>query len=177
MDVTAAVAGGLIGGAVMMVVLYPARAAMPDQMRLDFLKLIGTMLVPAGAAAYVAGFAVHAMMSGLFGIVHGGLLELVSVASVGEGAAWGAVFGLGHAAIVGAMMAVMPMMHPRMRPEHPKMVPALEGIATSASAIDEELLEPPGFFLMNYPAATVMGFVALHVMFGVIVGVVYGAAS
>jgi hypothetical protein len=174
MNVTAAIIGGLIGGAAMLALLYPARSAAPDQMRMDFLKMVGMMLVPAGAAAYVAGFAIHAMMSVVFGIAHGALIQSVNVTAT-AGLAWGALFGFAHAVVVGAMMGVMPMMHPRMRPEHPKMVPAFEGIATSAN--QEDLLEPPGFFLMNYPVATIVGFVALHIMFGVIVGVVYGAAS
>lgn len=73
------------------------------------------------------------------------------------------------------MLGVMPLMHPRMRPEHPKLVPAFAGGGSVSAA--EELLDPPGFFGLNYPPLTVMGFFMLHVMFGLIVGVTYGALA
>jgi hypothetical protein len=173
MDVTAAVIGGLLGGAAMIAVLYPMRALAPQQMKMDFLKLVGTMVVPAGATAYAAGLAIHAMMSVIFGLIHGGLVASTDVSQVGSAAVVGGAFGLGHAVIVGALMGMMPMMHPRMRPEQPKLVPAFEGIAVSAPS--EALLEPPGAFALNYPAATRMGFFAMHVMFGAIVAAVYVA--
>ena len=49
-------------------------------------------------------------------------------------------------------MGMMPVMHPR---------------------IKDGSLEAPGAFAINYPMATTMGFLMLHVMFGVLVGVFY----
>ncbi len=172
MNAGVAILGGLIGGVAMVAVLYTAIWMMPRQMKMNFLLIVGTMFVPVGAAAYGVGLAVHLMMSAAFGLVHGGLIEAAGVTSAGEGAAYGALFGLGHAVIAGVALGMMPLLHPRMRPEQPKLIPAFAG---GGAASDEELLDPPGFFGLNYPPLTVMGFVMLHVMFGVIVGASYGA--
>jgi hypothetical protein len=171
MNVEAAVIGGLIGGAIMIALLYPARALMPDRMRMDFLLVVGSMAVPLGAAAYAAGLMMHAGFSVVFGLAHGGILEAIGVTTVAQGVAWGAALGFAHAIVVGAVMAAMPLMHPRMKPDHPKLVPALEGIASRAP--DEDLLDPPGLFAMNYPPMTVLGFIMLHVIFGITVGLAY----
>lgn len=175
MNAGAAVVGGLIGGGAMVAVLYPMIWMLPRQMKMDFLKIVGTMVVPAGASAYVAGLMIHGMMSAAFGLVHGGVLTGLDIESAGAGAGAGALIGFVHAAIAGTMLGVMPLMHPRMRPVHPKLVPAFAG-GGSVSA-EEELLDPPGFFGLNYPPLTVMGFFMLHVMFGLIVGVTYGALA
>lgn len=174
MDATAAVVGGLIGGAAMVGMLYPAMWMMPRQMKMDFLLIVGTMAVPAGPGAYGVGLVVHAIMSAVFGLVHGGLLEAAGVTSAGTGAGLGALFGLGHAAIAGMALGMMPMLHPRMLPEQPKLLPAFAGLAPGP---EERLLEPPGYFGLNYPLPTTMGFFALHILFGVIVGLVYGGLA
>ncbi len=159
MDVENAIVGGLVGGGVMIALLYMGLLMMPAQMKMNLLLLIGTMVVPVGAAAYVVGLMGHAMMSVAFGIVHGGILEALDVISSGEGLWVGALLGLGHAAVVGVALGMMPMVHPRLR---------------TASRQGEDLLDAPGFFGMNYPLPTVMGFLMLHVLFGVIVGVIDG---
>lgn len=172
MSVEGAVLGGIIGGAAMVAVLYPMIWLLPQQMKMNLLLIIGTMFVPAGALAYVVGFMVHGMMSVVFGLIHGAVLAGVGVESAGAGVGLGVLFGFVHALIVGMMLGMMPLMHLRMRPEQPKLVRAFVG---GAPAPDEELLDPPGFFALNYPPLTVMGFVMLHIMFGLIVGAIYGA--
>jgi len=175
MNAGAAVVGGLIGGGAMVAVLYPMIWMLPRQMKMDFLKIVGTMAVPAGATAYVAGLMIHGMMSAAFGLVHGGILAGLEIESAGAGAGAGVLIGVAHAAVTGTMLGVLPLMHPRMRPTHPKLVPAFAGGGSVSP--HEELLEPPGFFGLNYPPLTVMGFFMLHVMFGLIVGVTYGALA
>lgn len=174
MDVGAAVIGGLIGGAVMIAVLYMMIAMLPEQMKMNLLLLLGTMVVPVGAAAYAAGLMIHGMMSVAFGLVHGGILEAVGVESVGAGIGVGVIFGLAHAVIVGVVLGMMPLMHPRIRPLERKLLPAM-GVFSPAP--DEELLDPPGFFGLNYPPLTVVGFFMLHIMYGIIVGAVYGGLA
>ena len=172
MNVGIAVLAGIIGGMAMVALLYPAIWMLPRQMKMDFLLIVGTMFVPVGAAAYASGLLVHLMMSAAFGLVHGGVIEALGVTSAGEGAAYGALFGLAHAVFAGVALGMMPLLHPRMRPEQPKLIAAFAG---AAAAPEQELLDPPGFFGLNYPPLTVMGFFMLHVMFGVIVGALYGA--
>lgn len=174
MNIGVAILAGLVGGAAMITVLYMAIWMMPKQMKMNLLLLLGTMVAPVGAAAYGVGLMAHAMMSVLFGVVHAGLLNAVGVTSAGQGAADGALFGLGHALIVGVVLGMMPMIHPRLRSTHRQLVPAVAGEAAIES---EELLDPPGFWAMNYPLMTVMGFFMLHVLFGVIVGTLYGALA
>ncbi len=174
MDVGAAILGGLVGGGAMIAILYPMMWMMPSQMKMNLLKLLGTMFVPVGAAAYVVGMMMHAMMSVGFGLVHGALLEGVGAESVGAGIGLGVLFGLAHAVITGSMLGIMPLMHLRMLPAKPKLMPAMAGMAPGP---DEELLDPPGFFGLNYPMPTVMGFFMLHIVFGLVVGAIYGAAA
>ena len=174
MDIGAAILGGVVGGAAMIAILYPMIWMIPSQMKMDLLKLLGTMFVPVGAAGYAGGMMMHMMMSVAFGLIHGGVLEGVGADSVGAGLGLGVLFGVVHALITGAMLGVMPLMHLRMRPLQPKLMPALAGIAPGP---DEELLDPPGFFGLNYPMPTVMGFFMLHIVFGLIVGAFYGAAA
>jgi hypothetical protein len=173
MNATVAALGGLAGGAAMIAVLYPAVWMFPRQMKMDFLLLVGTMLAPAGAAAYGAGLAAHAMMSVVFGLAYGGVLDAVGVSSVAAGVAYGALFGLVHALIAGALLGMMPMVHPRLRPGLREDAPAFPG----AAPVPEELIDPPGFWAMNYPLMTAMGFFMLHALFGSIVGALYGGLA
>jgi hypothetical protein len=174
MNIGVSVVGGLVGGTAMIAVLYMGIWMLPRQMKMNLLLLIGTMVAPVGTAAYAVGLMAHGMMSVAFGVVHGGLIEAVGVTSAGQGAAYGALFGFGHALMVGVVLGMMPMIHPRLRSTQGRLVPALAG---GVAATDEELLDPPGFFGLNYPMPTVMGFFMLHVMFGVIVGAFYGASA
>ena len=171
MNAEIAIAGGLIGGLAMVVMLYAAMWMLPNQMRMNLLLLIGTMFAPVGAAAYGLGFMMHLMMSAAFGLVHGALIEQVGVTSAGAGAGYGALFGLGHAAAAGMALGMMPMLHPRLRKSGQVLTSAFAG---GPGPSDAELLDAPGFFGLNYPFMTTVGFLALHVMFGAIVGAVYG---
>jgi hypothetical protein len=141
---------------------------MPGQMKMNLLKMLGTMMVPAGVMAYVAGAMIHAMMSIVFGLIHGAIFTAADITSAE--AAWGLLFGFVHWAIVGMALGMVPMMHPRMRYDGPRLVPV-------ADNPDSELQEPPGFYALNYPPGTAMGFLMLHLLFGVIVGVLYAALA
>jgi hypothetical protein len=86
---------------------------------------------------------------------------------VESGNAWwvGAVIGIAHGLLAGIAMAMLPAMHPRM---HAGATPVLA--AASGSPVE---LAPPGFFAQNYGAATPPGVVLAHVIYGLIVGLVY----
>ena len=169
MDIGAAILGGLVGGGVMIALLYMGMMMMPQQMKMNLLLLLGTMLVPVGAAAYMVGLMMHAMLSIGFGAVHGLILDAADVTSGGDGALLGIAIGLAHAVIVGMALGMMPMLHPRLRGSTPS-IPMLP----KADA-GEDVLDPPGFFGFNYPMPTVAGFFMLHALFGVIAGLIYGA--
>ncbi len=67
---------------------------------------------------------------------------------------WGLLFGAVHWLISGMMLGMMPVMHPLVR-------------AGS--------LENPGPFVLSMGATTAMGFLMLHLIFGVLVGAFYEA--
>lgn len=148
----AAVAAGLIGGAVMALLLYMGIAMMAAQMKMHLFRLLGTMLLEEGTAAYVLGGMVHAMMSVLFGLAHVALYIALDLES--NLAAWGLLFGVGHWMIVGMALGMMPMMH--------------RGIRSGS-------IDAPGFYALGYPRMTAMGFLMLHLVYGVLVGALYAA--
>ncbi len=148
----AAVAAGLIGGAVMALLLYMGIAMMAAQMKMNLFRLLGTMLLEEGTAAYVLGGMVHAMMSVLFGLVHVALYIALDLES--NLAAWGLLFGVGHWMIVGMALGMMPMMH--------------RGIRNGS-------IDAPGFYALSYPRMTALGFLMLHLVYGVLVGALYPA--
>ncbi|MEE1544954.1 MAG: hypothetical protein V1267_10045, partial [Alphaproteobacteria bacterium] len=61
---------GLIGGGVMVLLLYMGIAMMPQQMRMDLLLMLGGMMGLTGGAAYAVGLMMHAMMAAVFGVAH-----------------------------------------------------------------------------------------------------------
>ena len=147
-----AILAGLVGGAVMAVILYMGIILMPQQMKMNLFMMLGTMVLPVGAAAFLMGAMVHAGMSVVFGLIHGGVFAALDIDSAE--AAWGLLFGVAHWAVVGMSLGMLPLMHPRMRSGE---------------------IASPGFFALGYPPMTAMGFLMLHLVFGVIVGVLYGA--
>ncbi|MGH2616706.1 MAG: hypothetical protein ACRDJC_15845, partial [Thermomicrobiales bacterium] len=80
--------------------------------------------------------------------------------SIDEASWWlGIVFGLAHAVFAGTALVniLLPLLHPRM--------------ATTFSAADATpLLEPPGFLLLNYGTGTPLVMIAVHLIYGAIVG-------
>ena len=147
-----AILAGLIGGAAMAAILYMGILMMPRQMKMNLFMMLGSMVLPVGAAAFVMGAMVHAGMSVALGLAHGAVFALADIDS--DWAAWGLLFGFVHWAIVGMALGMMPLMHPRIRSGE---------------------IDAPGFYALRYPPMTAMGFLMLHLVFGVIVGALYGA--
>ena len=159
-----AILAGLVGGAVMAIMLYMGILMLPQQVKMNLFMMLGSMMLPVGAAAFVMGAMVHAGLSVVFGLIHGAVFAVADIDSAE--AAWGLLFGLVHWAAVGIVFGIMPMMHPRIRYDGPRLIPQASG--------SQELLDPPGFFALSYPPMTAMGSLVLHLVFGVIVGALYG---
>ncbi len=153
-DGGAAVVAGLVGGAAMVALLYMGMAMMPTQMRMNLLRLLGTMMLPDGTMAYVAGLMIHAVMSIAFALAHVGLYQAFDLES--NLAAWGLLFGAVHWLIVGMGLGMMPLMH---------------------LGIRNGIIKAPGAFALNLPKMTVVGFLMLHLVYGVLVAVVYDALN
>ncbi len=150
MDFGATVGAGLLGGTVMAAILYMGIAMMPSQMKMNLFYLLGSMMLRQTVMIYAAGIMAHAVMSIVFALIHTGIFEAADLDS--NLAAWGLLFGFAHYLVSGMALGMMPMVHPRIR--------------------DGEL-QAPGAFALSYPKGTAMGFLMLHLTYGVLVGVFY----
>ncbi len=147
-----AILAGLIAGGVMAAILYMGNFMLPNQMKMNLFMMLGSMMLPVGAAAFLMGAMMHAGMSVVFGLIHGAVFAAADIDSAL--AAWGLLFGLVHWAVVGMALGMLPLMHPRIRNGE---------------------IDAPGFYALNLPPMTAMGFLMLHLVFGVLVAVLYGA--
>jgi len=148
-----AILAGLIGGPAMAGLLYAGVLMLPSQMKMNLFMLLGSMMLPVGATAFVVGAMVHVMMSIVFGLVHGAVFAVADINSAE--AAWGLLFGAVHWVMAGMALAMLPLVHPRIRSGE---------------------LPSPGPFALHYPPMTAMGFLVLHLLFGVLIGIIYGSA-
>ena len=151
-DGVAALGAGLIGGAVMSVLLYMGIAMMPKQMKMNLFLMLGTMVVREKTMTYLAGAMMHGVMSIVFGLVHVALYTAFGLESALV--AWGILFGFVHWLISGMGLGIVPSMHPLMK---------------------RGRMNSPGVFALNYPPMTAMGFFMLHMVFGILVGALYTA--
>jgi hypothetical protein len=163
-DFWPAVLAGLAGGLVMTVMMTMMQKA--GKTRMDMALIEGSMFTGDRGKAKAIGLMMHlVVMSALvIGSIYGLLFAWLDVDS---GNAWwvGAVIGVVHGLIAGMAMAMLPAMHPRM---HAGATTAPADV--SGSPVE---LEPPGLFAKNYGAATPPGLVMAHVVYGLIVGLVY----
>lgn len=136
----------------MAALLYMGIAMLPRQMKMNLFLMLGTMMVfRGGVMAYAMGAMVHAGMSVVFGLIHVAILSgLGQEGSVGVGL----LLGLIHWVIVGMGLGMIPSMHQLMRAGQ---------------------MQAPGVFALRYPLPTAMGFLMLHLVFGVVVSVLYEA--
>ena len=93
MDFPATIGSGLLGGTVMVVILYMGMAMMPGQMKMNLLYLLGTMMFRQKAVVYMAGAMAHAGMSIVFALIHVGIYEAIGL---GTAVRPGALHGLRH---------------------------------------------------------------------------------
>ena len=148
----AAIAAGVVATVVMTAMLYMGMAMLPRQMPMNILYMLGTMMSRNTMMAYVAGTMMHAMMGIAFALVHAAAFKGLDLTSALV--AWGVLFGFVHYLIVGMGMGMIGTMHPLMRTGQ---MPA------------------PGLFVSNLPRMTVMGFLMVHLVYGLVVGVLYEA--
>jgi hypothetical protein len=130
----------------MAVINVMARSSgLPVQLEL----LLGSMITGrAGLGSWILGFAMHIGAGAAFALVYAAAFEAEGHAS----AARGARYGLLHALVSGLALTLMPSLHP--------LVP--------------EVLRAPGPFMLGLGWLGALAFVMLHVIYGAIVGFVYG---
>lgn len=160
-----ALVGGLVATIVMSAMMKTASSMGLTQMP-PMHQISGTMFSGDEDVANKIGFAVHYAMMGtvVFGLIYAGIIAAVGVNAVLAGV----VIGLVHALIVGGMaMPMMPAMHPRMG-----KVP-VSGGGTVTQEHGELRLSAPGFFGARWGTMTPAGVIAGHVVYGLVLGLVY----
>lgn len=139
--------GGVIGGAVMSLIMAMARNFMGMPVHLEMME--GTMLgLQPSTTTWVIGFIMHLIISGIIGIIYAFGFEYAAHRS---GLGVGIVFSLVHIIIGGIVMGMVPMMHPLV----PEQMPA------------------PGYFMSKLGVMGMIAFVMLHIIYGAIVGAMY----
>ena len=169
--VLGALVAGLVATIVMSAMMKMATAAGLTQMP-PMPLVTGAMLSGDRNTALKLGSVIHYLLMGtvVFGIVYAGVFATVGNASL----LTGALIGLAHGVVVGAMaMPMMPAMHPRMGAV---AQPVGVGAATAAAHdTDEVHLSAPGFFGVRWGAMTPVGLVVGHVVYGLVAALVYQA--
>ena len=111
MNAGKAFVAGIIGGAAMSAVMWMGRTIMGMDVNLSM--MLGTMFVQRpGATAWIIGFIMHLIISGLIALIYAWGFEHVA-----HRAGWlvGVGFSLIHSIGTGLFMGLVPMMHPMMR--------------------------------------------------------------
>lgn len=147
MNASKAFVAGVVGGAVMSAIMFLARMMGMDVM---LEQNLGTMFLEPGTAAWIVGFVMHLLISGMIALAYAWAFENVLNRSGWQA---GVMVSVVHILVAGLFMgAVMPAMHP--------LVP--------------EQMAGPGWFMANLGLMGVIAFVMLHLIFGAIVGSMYG---
>ena len=153
LNITAAIIAGVVATVVMTIVMYMGKAMMPRQMPMNILHMLGTMMTRSTGPAYMMGAMMHGVMGVIFALVHVALFVAFGLeAAIG----WGVLFGIVHWVIVGMGLGMMNVVHPLMRGGQ---------------------MMAPGAFVRNLPMMNVIGFLMVHVIYGlVVVGLYKGLA-
>lgn len=165
--VVPALIAGLVATIVMSMMMTMARAKNMTEMP-GMPLFIGAMMSPQPERARTMGMVIHYLMMGtiIFGLIYAWLFTVI-----GSGG-WltGGLIGLGHGVVAGLMMPMMAKVHPRVSRQP-------ETVGAPAVQFDEGEVEisDPGMFGANWGGMTPVGLVAGHVVYGVVLALVYSA--
>ncbi len=147
MNFVAAIVAGLSGTIVITIIMaLGPKMGMP---KMDMPGMLGSMFGAPGNR--MMGLVMHLMMGSIFAIIYAFLWDAgYGSATLGSGA----LFGVVHFLIVGMAMGMMPLMH---------------------AGIKSGDVPDPGFFMLkNGGLMGFMGGLVGHVIFGLVVALVYG---
>lgn len=147
MNIIGALVAGLVATIVMTAVMVMApKMGMP---KMDIVGTLGSMFDKNGNRT--VGLIIHLMMGMIFGIVYAALWN----AGIGSaGILWGGIFGIGHWLLAGLMMGGMGMMH---------------------AGVKAGTVDAPGLYMTNSGGMMAfMGGLIGHIIFGIVVALVYG---
>jgi Na+(H+)/acetate symporter ActP len=125
--------------------------------RMNLAYMLGTILTPDRDRARFYGQMVHVGVGWAFSLIY-----VIIFQSLGAASWWrGMIIGIFHGLFVLiVLMSLMPGLHPRM---------ASEQHGPEA----HNMLEPPGFFGLNYGRGTPLAVLLSHAIFGAILGAFY----
>ena len=148
MNIIGAIVAGLVGTVVMtMLMVMAPRMGMP---KMDIVGMLSTMFNKNGNTAL--GWVMHLMMGVVFAIVYAALWS-AGIGSVSAGS--GILFGAMQWLVVGLMMGGVSMMH---------------------AGVKAGTVEAPGVYMMsNGGVMAFMGGLVGHIVYGLVVALVYGA--
>jgi hypothetical protein len=162
-----ALLAGFVGTVVMSAAMGMARLANMTRMP-PFPLILGTMVTGDRRRATLMGAFAHYVVMGtvVFGLAYAALFRAFDSASWAVGLGIGVVHGL----IVGVMaMPMMPAMHPRME----RAVGAVGGDSVLETG-GEVRVSPPGLLGARWGPVTPLGVLVGHMIYGVVVALVYG---
>lgn len=126
--------------------------------RMDVPYLLGTALTSDRDRAKIVGYAIHFLNGWWMAFLYAAYFRALGFSSAWLGALMGAVHG---AFILAVVVPLLPAVHPRMASETRGPDPT-------------RLLEPPGFFALNYGRQTPLITLIAHVAYGAILGALCG---
>lgn len=152
----------LIGSAVMATYLEGAQLLGVTRMSLTF--LMGTVVTDDRRRAQIIGYCAYVVGGWLFGVLYalvlGSFPGLPLYAYIGAGLLAGFCHGL---FLIAVFLPLLPVIHPRLTSDY-----------DGPEALTH--IEPPGAFGLNYGLATPVSTVAAQTLYGLILGIGYGAA-
>jgi hypothetical protein len=153
MSAWGAVAGGFVGTILLTTGLRAASELRLTRMDIPF--LLGTAFSTDRVRAKAIGYVLHLLAGQVFAFIYYAIFLILDE----SGFALGALFGLVHGLFVVTTLVniLLPVVHPRMGDLH-------------TAADTSPLLERPGFLMLNYGRSTPGVTLAVHVIYGAIVG-------
>lgn len=148
--------GAVLGTAVMTALMEAGQARRLTRMSLPY--VLGTMVTERRALVRVYGSLIHFVNGVIFASGYALVFHGLRRSGVGVGAALGAVHGT---VVLVALLPIVQEVHPRMADEDEGPDPT-------------PMLQPPGFLALNYGLQTPLATVGAHVVYGAIVGALYG---
>lgn len=115
---------------------------------LNFEMTLGTLATGPGLNAWIVGFHLHIVLAGIFALAYAFFFEIRHDAGV----VMGVLAGVLQAVIVGGVLGVLPLIHPRLGTE----------------------LAAPGYFASALGPGDMALLFLVHMIFGATVGALYG---
>jgi len=142
-----AIVAGLVGGLAMTLLAWLVRLT---GLQMNAEMMLGSMVSSSpGLTTWLIGFVMHLVISALIALIYAWGFERVTHRA---GSVVGLGFGVIHVVIAGIVMAMIPAIHP--------MIP--------------ESMPAPGAFMANMGGTFAALFAGEHLLYGSIVGTMYG---